>query len=145
MTPKNQVHLTGDFAASPDEVFTYFTERFGEIWPGKMEHVSDGSDPKEPFGLGFVRIMHTPAGKLREEIVTHDRPRLIEYKVIDDEAKIHNHLGRIELADDGSGGTRVDYTVSFDYRPAALGPVAATVMRAGWATRGRRRLRAALG
>ena len=143
--PRNHVHLTGDFAASPDEVFTFFTERFGEIWAGKMEHVSDGSDPSEPLGLGFIRHMHTPAGKLREEIVTHERPRLIEYKVVNDEAKIHNHLGRIELADDGSGGTQVDYTVSFDYRPPALGPVFATAMRVGWATRGRRKLRSALG
>ena len=46
--PRNHVHLTGDFAASPDEVFTFFTERFGEIEAGKMEHVSDGSDPSEP-------------------------------------------------------------------------------------------------
>ena len=61
--------------------------------------------------------MHTLAGELDEEIVTHERPRLIEYKVIDgDEAKIHNHLGRIELSE-RDGGTHVDYTISFDYRP----------------------------
>ena len=136
------VQLTGDFAASPDEVFTFFTERFDEIWPGKMDRVSDGSDPNEPLGLGFIRIMHTPAGALREEITTHDRPGLIEYKVIDPDAKIQNHLGRIEFKDDGKGGTHVDYDVSFDYRPSFLGPVAAGVMKAGWATRGKRKVAA---
>jgi uncharacterized protein YndB with AHSA1/START domain len=143
--PRNHVRLTGDFAASPDEVFTYFTERFGEIWAGRMEEVGGASDPNEPFGLGFVRIMHSPLGKLREEIVTHERPSLIEYKVIDPDASFRNHLGRIELAGDGSGGTHVLYTVDFDYKPAFLGPAAAGVMRLGWATRGRRKLRSALG
>jgi len=136
----NNVHLSGDFDAAPDEVFTFFTERFDEIWPGKMDRVSDGSDPKEPLGLGFVRIMHTPAGALREEIVTHERPRLIEYKVINPEAKIHNHLGRIEFAENGNGGTKVDYAVDFDYRPSFLGPVAAGVMKATWAARGKRKV-----
>ena len=107
-----------------------------------MDRVSDGSDPNEPLGLGFIRIMHTPAGALREEIVTHERPRLIEYKVIDPDAKIHNHLGRIEFADDGTGGTRVDYTIDFDYRPPFLGPVSRATMNAMWAARGKRKIAA---
>ena len=139
----HSVHMTGDFDASPDEVFTFFTERFDEIWPGKMDRVSDGSDPKEPLGLGFIRTMHTPAGALREEIVTHDRPSLIEYKVIDDEdTKIHNHLGRIEFADDGNGGTSVDYTINYDYRPSFLGPVSLAVIKAMWLARGKRKVAA---
>ena len=134
--------MAGEFDATPDEVFTFFTERFDDIWPGKMDRVSDGSDPNEPLGLGFIRIMHTPAGALREEIVTHERPSLIEYKVIDPDARIHNHLGRIEFADDGNGGTRVDYTIDYDYRPPFLGPVAARVMKATWATQGKRKIAA---
>jgi hypothetical protein len=109
-----------------------------------MDRVSDGSDPSEPLGLGFIRIMHTPAGALREEIVSHERPSLIEYKVIDPDARIHNHLGRIEFAEDGNGGTRVDYTVDMDFRPPFLGPVAAGVMKATWATRAKRNIAAGL-
>jgi uncharacterized protein YndB with AHSA1/START domain len=110
-----------------------------------MEEVrrADGDDP---LGLGFVRRMHTPAGKLEEEIVSHERPRLIEYAVTNGEqpqAKIHNHLGRIELTENPGGGTHVDYTVTFDYKPPALGPVSAMVLRTGWALRGKRKLKAA--
>lgn len=140
--PRNHVHLTGDFAAGPDEVFTYFTERFGEIWPGKMEAVSNGSNPDEPLGLGFVRIMHTPGGKLREEIVTHERPSVIEYRVIDPEASFRNHLGRIAFSESSSGGTRVDYTIDWDHHPSFLGPVAAGVLKATWAARGKRKVAA---
>ena len=138
--PRNRVHLTADVAAAPDQVFDYFTNQFDEIWMGKMEHVRQGHDAEEPLGHGFVRRMHTPAGELEEEIVTHERPRLIEYRVINgDEAKIHNHLGRIELAETGIG-THVDYTVSYDYRPPWQGPLSIGVLRMGWALRGRRRL-----
>ena len=140
----SHVHMSGEFDAAPDEVFTFFTERFDEIWPGKMDRVSDGSDPSEPLGLGFIRVMHTPAGALREEIVTHERPRLIEYKVIDPGARIHNHLGRIEFAETGSGGTRVEYTVDMDFKPPFLGPVAAGVMKATWAAQGKRKVAAAV-
>lgn len=139
--PRNRVHLTADVAAPPDEVFSFFTDHFDQLWQGKMERVSDGEKKKEPLGLGFVRRMHTPAGVLDEEIVTHERPTLIEYTVINgDEAKIHNHLGRIVFAGNGAG-TKVDYTVSFDYRPPILGPAAVTAMKLGWRLRGRRVLR----
>ena len=57
--------------------------------------------------------MHTPVGTLDEEIVTHERPTLIEYTVVnDDDTTIHNHLGRIELTEAGTGGTRLDYTIA---------------------------------
>ena len=57
-----------------------------------------------------------------------------------DETKIHNHRGHIELNGSADGGTRVDYTVSFDYKPPWQGPITSVAMRAGWALRGRRRL-----
>lgn len=143
--PRNRIHLTADVATPPDEVFDYLTDHFDEIWQGKMERVREGGDPSTPLGLGFVRRMHTPVGKLDEEIVTHERPRLIEYKVLDDgKVPFHNHLGRIELTGTGLG-THVDYTVDFDFRPPWRGPVTAAVMRAGWALRGRRKLKKRFG
>jgi uncharacterized protein YndB with AHSA1/START domain len=138
--PRNRVHLTAEVSAPRERVFDYLTDHFDEVWMGKMESVREGSDPSVPLGLGFVRRMHTPAGKLVEEIVTHERPSLIEYRVINPEAKIHNHLGRIELSEAPAGGTRVDYRVGFDFRPAWQGPLTVAAMRAGWAVQGRRRL-----
>ena len=136
--PKQHVHLSADVAAPPDEVFTYFTAHFDDIWPGKLDHVRDAPEGSEPLGLGFVRRLHTPAGKIEEEIVTHDRPSLIEYKVIND-VPIHNHLGRIEFAE-RNGGTRIDYTIDFDYKPSFLGPSTAGFMKVLWALRSKRRL-----
>ena len=92
----------------------------------------------------MVRLVKPPgSAALEERIVTHDRPGLIEYTVIND-APISNHIGRLVLTPTANG-TRLDYTISFDYRPTFLGPVAATVLRATWATRSRRKLKAAFG
>jgi hypothetical protein len=59
--------------------------------------------------------------------------------------KIHNHLGRIELSETPAGGTHVDYTIDFDYRPPWQGPIVAAVLRATWALKSKRALRKALG
>lgn len=139
--PRHSIRLTADVPAPRDEVFDYLTNHFDELWQGKMDQVRKGDSPDEPLGLGFVRRMHTPVGTLDEEIVRHDRPGLIEYTVINDDATtIHNHLGRLVLSEDGSGGTKLDYTVSFDHRPAWRGPLTVGAMRIGWAVRGKRRL-----
>ena len=142
--PRHRVELTAEVAASPDETFTYLTDHFFELWPGKAKVLEAGSDPAEPMGLGMVRWMDPPGSAVLEErIVAHERPRLIEYVVIN-EAPIHHYLGRLELTPAGSG-TRLDYSIAFDYKPAAAGAVAAGVLRATWAVNGRRRMRAALG
>ncbi len=139
---RNRVHLTADLGGSPDEVFTYLTDHFFELWPGKAQVLEPGSDPSEPMGLGMVRRMNPPgSAALEERIVTHERPRLIEYKVIND-APLSNHLGRLKLTPTDAG-VHLDYTIDFDYKPAALGPVVRRVLTTTWAMRGRRRLQGA--
>jgi uncharacterized protein YndB with AHSA1/START domain len=139
---RNHVLLTANVAGSPDAVFTYFTDNFFDLWPGKAEVLSPGDDPSEPKGLGMVRRMKPPGSPpLEERIITHDRPTLIEYVVIND-APIRNHLGRIEFTPTGTG-TSVRYTIDFDYKPAALGPVVRGVLSTTWALTSRRKLRSA--
>jgi uncharacterized protein YndB with AHSA1/START domain len=139
--PAHTVRLSADVDAPRNEVFDYLTNHFDELWQGRMDHVTPAPEGSEPLGRGFVRRMHTPVGKLDEEIVTHDRPSLIEYTVInDDDTTIHNHLGRIELSEDGSGGTKVNYSIAFDHRPAWRGHLTAGALHLGWLIRGRRQL-----
>jgi uncharacterized protein YndB with AHSA1/START domain len=139
--PRHTVHLTADVAAPRDEVFTYLTAHFDELWQGRFDQVRPAHEGSEPLGHGFVRRMHTPVGTLEEEIVTHERPSLIEYTVINDhDTTIHNHLGRMELSENGSRRTRLDYTIAFDHRPAWRGHLTAGLLHVGWLVRGRRQL-----
>ena len=141
-TGSNKVTLTAEVGASADALFTFLTESFFGLWPGKAKVLEPGDDPEEPMGLGMVRLVDPPgSAALEERIVTHDRPSLIEYTVIND-APIRNHLGRLVLTPK-TGGTKLVYTISFDYRPPPLGPLVAGVLRATWALRGKRKLEAA--
>ena len=142
--PKNHVHLTAEVDGSADALFTYLTDHFAELWPGTIKVLEPGDDASEPMGLGMVRLVKPPgSAALEERIITHDRPRLIEYTVIN-EAPVSNHLGRLELTPT-TNGTRLDYTIDFDYKPAFLGPVVRGVMHTGWRTKGVRALKAAFG
>jgi uncharacterized protein YndB with AHSA1/START domain len=139
---RNHVLLTADVAGSPDAVFTYFTDSFFDVWPGKAKVLTPGDDPNEPNGLGMVRWMKPPgSAALEERIITHDRPSLIEYEVIND-APISNHIGRIEFTPTGTG-TAIRYTIDFDYKPAFLGPLVAGILKSTWNLRSKRALRSA--
>lgn len=139
---RNKFRVVEHVAGSPDEVFSFLTDHFLELWPGRNERTKDGEDPAEPNGLGSERLMRPPAAQpLNERITAHERPRLIEYVVIDEDAQISNHLGRVEIEPEGDG-SRVVYTVTFDLRPAFAGPVAVGVMKAAWNLRAGKRLRA---
>ena len=139
---RNHVLLTAEVAGSPDAVFTYFTDNFFDLWPGKAKVLEPGTDPAEPNGLGMARWMQPPgSAALEERIVTHDRPTLIEYEVIND-APISNHLGRIEFQPTGTG-TSIRYTIDFDYKPAALGALVRTILSTTWALSSKRKLRSA--
>lgn len=144
--PAVHVRLQVDLNAEPDEVFSFFTDEFDQIWPGKMTDLGGGTDPIEPKGIGFRRRIEPPGmpGHLEEEITAHRRPELIEYRVINDDSPISNHVGTIRFSPHGSG-TRVEYAIDFDYSPAALGAVAATVMKVSWTLKSKRVLRNRLG
>ena len=144
--PAVHVRLRVDLNADPDEVFSFFTDEFDQIWPGKMTELGGGTDPIEPKGIGFRRRIEPPGmpGHLEEEITAHRRPQLIEYRVINDDSPISNHTGTIRFSPHGNG-TRVDYAIDFDYSPAALGRMAAAVMKLSWALKSRRVLRSRLG
>ena len=145
--PAVHVRCEVDVGADPDAAFTFFTEHFDEIWPSKMTELAPGGDPAEPKGLGFRRRIKPPGmpGHLDEEITVHRRPELIEYRVINDDSPITNHLGRITFTPRQGGGTHIDYAIDFDYSPAALGAVAGGVMKASWALKSKRVLRSRLG
>lgn len=91
-------------------------EQFGRIWPGQTRRVKDSEQPGNVNGVGSerqVKIGPIPGLMIfREEIVTCDKPHLLEYTVIGP-APIKNHFGRIKLRTE-NGQTVIDYTIELD-------------------------------
>ncbi len=142
--PSQQVHFQQFFAASPAQVFAYFAEheKFGRIWSGRFRRIKDGQDPAEPNGLGSVREIKAVGPPFEETIVVFEPAKRIEY-VVSRGSPIKNHRGVI-LFKEASGGTQLDYTISFDPKIPLTGGLIARVLRSGW-KRGVQRAMADLG
>lgn len=120
------------FAAPRAAVFAYFADhvKFGRIWGGRFTRVQDGQDPREPNGLGSVREIRTAGLVFEETITTFQKPSLIEYKVSKG-GPIKNHLGHIEFSE-VEGGTKVNYTITFDPKIPLTGGLMAGILCATW-------------
>lgn len=131
--PSQQVRFQQRFEAAPEKVFAYFAdhEKFGRIWGGEFRRIRAGDDPREPDGVGSVRLIRAPAGAPFEEtIVVFERPQRIEY-VVSKGSPIKNHRGVI-LFKPAGGGTELDYTISFDPRIPLTGGLIRGILKLSW-------------
>ncbi|KAA8939289.1 SRPBCC family protein, partial [Mycobacterium sp.] len=89
-----------------------------------------GVDPAVPDGLRAVRFQRALGlWPIYEEVVTHQPPRLIEYRTI--RGPVRNHLGRLELSP-ASAGTRLVYLITFDTPFGLPGRLLAAGLAATW-------------
>lgn len=74
----------------------------------------------EKNGFGAVRVVNGGVLKLREEITGFERPKLMEYKILDTSPiKSKHDLGRVEF-EEVPGGTKVTWTTVFGIRNKRL-------------------------
>lgn len=132
--PKQQIQLTATVQAPREAVFDFLNdhEQFGRIWAGQTRRVKDSSEMNNLNGVGSQReIKLGPIPGLlifREEIITCQRPELLEYSVVG-RGPIKNHLGRIALFTEGKA-TRIDYRIEFDATvPFTGGAIAADITK----------------
>lgn len=67
----------------------------------------------EKNGLGAVRVVNGGVLRLREEIIGFERPRLMEYRILETwPIRSEHELGRVEFTE-VPGGTKVVWTTVF--------------------------------
>ena len=125
------VHIQKDFAAPPERVFAYLSEHdnLGVLFaPARVEHVRDGE--RERSGLGSVRRISFWGLLPFEETVTDVAPNeRIEYTITKG-SPMRDHHGSLLFTATGSGGTHLDYRISFDSGvPGLAAAVAANLRR----------------
>ena len=109
------VHVQKDFAAPVDRVFAYLSDHDNLdvlFAPARVEHVRDGESDRT--GVGSVRRISFWGLLPFEETVTDVAPNeRIEYEITKG-SPMRDHHGSLLFTPTGSGGTHLDYRISFD-------------------------------
>jgi len=124
------VRVQKDFSAPPERVFAYLSEHenLGVIFaPAKVKRIREGDT--EPNGVGSVRRLSFFGALPFEETITTVVPNeRIEYEITKG-TPMRDHHGTMELSPTGSGGTHLDYTITFDAAVPGLAAVVAATLR----------------
>lgn len=109
-----KIEIDETFNVPRHRVFALFAdhERFGKLLGAPVKRIRD-SDQADPNGMGSIRKIGIGPIGLKETVINFEPDSLIEY-TISSMSPVRNHLGRIRFEDASGGGTRVQYTISFD-------------------------------
>jgi uncharacterized protein YndB with AHSA1/START domain len=121
------VHETYDFDVPVERLYEYFAEHANlkTLFGIDVERIKEGDT--EPNGVGSVRKLSVKGLMPFEETVTEAIPNeRIEYRVTKG-TPLRNHLGVMVFSSTGTGGSHLDYTITFD----ALVPGLDRVIAAG--------------
>ena len=124
------VHVARDFAAPVDRLFAHLSEHenLEAMLGAKIERVRDGAE--SPNGVGSVRRL-TAGGVMRfEETVLVSVPNeRIEYTITKG-TPLRGHHGTMLFSSTPSGGSHLDYTITFGSAiPGVAALVAASLRR----------------
>ena len=86
-----------------------------------MKRTRDGKDSLN--GLGSVRTLNIgPLPSFDETVTAFEKDKLVEYKITRG-SPLKNHKGVMQFYPSGSGGSKLHYTIEFEFKIPFLGPV----------------------
>ncbi|MCG2581634.1 MAG: SRPBCC family protein [Marinobacter sp.] len=125
------IEIDETFDVPRNRVFALFADhgRFGKLLGAPVKRIQD-SDQADPNGIGSVRKIGIGPLSLEETVIGFEPDSLIEY-TITSMSPIRNHMGRIRFEDSGEGGTRVNYTITFEDIVPFTGKVVSAALEQG--------------
>lgn len=125
------IEIDETFDVPRNRVFALFADhgRFGKMLGAPVKRIQD-SDQADPNGIGSVRKIGIGPLSLEETVIGFEPDSLIEY-TITSMSPIRNHMGRIRFEDSGKGGTRVNYTITFEDIVPFTGKVVSAALEQG--------------
>jgi len=119
-------------AAPPQTVFEVLTEHhlYASFTPMRRSVIEREGDPA-PNGVGAIRVLTSVGPPLREEVIAYVPPTRFAYRLLSG-VPVRDHVGTVELQEDGAG-TRMVYAVrTFPTLPTRIAgaAVVATVKQA---------------
>lgn len=112
---QQRIHVIQEFAAPVSRVFAYLSEHENleaVFAPARIQRIQNGQGARN--GIGSVRELRILVGPpFRETVTAFKESELIEYRVTQG-SPLKNHLGVMRFAPTPQGGTRLDYTITFE-------------------------------
>ena len=124
----SRVHVTQTYRSDPATVFAALAEHenLGPVFGAKITRMRDGDASRN--GVGSVRRLKIgPLPAFEETTTVAEEPTLIEYRITRG-SPLRNHHGVQRLSPTPDGGTRLDYTITFDAVVPGLDKVVAAVL-----------------
>jgi hypothetical protein len=102
--------ITSFSKAPPEAVFDVLTDHRGyvKLTPLRSAELEKAGQPP-PNGVGAIRLLRAPGVRIREEVVTYERPGRFVYRLLSG-LPVRDHVGTVTLASEGTG-TRITYEV----------------------------------
>ncbi len=125
------IEIDETFDVPRRKVFALFADhhRFGKLLGAPVKRIKD-SDQADPNGIGSVRKIGIGPIGLEETVLNFEPDSLIEY-AITSLSPIRNHHGRIRFDETPNGGTRLNYTITFEDIVPFTGKVVSTALEQG--------------
>ncbi len=124
----SRVHVTQTYRSDPSTVFAALAEHenLGPVFGANITRMRDGDTSRN--GVGSVRRLKIgPLPAFEETTTVAEEPTLIEYRITRG-SPLRNHHGVQRLSPTPNGGTRLDYTITFDAAVPGLDKVVAAVL-----------------
>lgn len=125
------IEIDETFDVPRRKVFALFADhhRFGKLLGAPVKRIKD-SDQADPNGIGSIRKIGIGPIGLEETVLNFEPDSLIEY-AITSLSPIRNHHGRIRFDETPDGGTRLNYTITFEDIVPFTGKVVSTALEQG--------------
>ncbi len=130
----NTAVIRRSFNAAPEKVFAIFAshEQFAAALTGPLgvklnavRRIKTGEG--SPDGVGSVRRIGFGPTAFEETIVKSEAPKRLEYR-ISKGSPLRNHRGIVSFTPTSTGGTAVDYRISFTPMIPGTGPAFALLL-----------------
>lgn len=114
--PRPRVSVSHDFSLPPERVYAFLAEHenLAQIFPARIERLTDGTDGKRNGPGSSRRLTMAPGMRIVETTTATVENERIEYRITDASLPVKHHRGTMVFSSLPSGGTHLQYDIELE-------------------------------